>query len=62
MVGVKKGIAMTLLKIPCTIIFGFIIAVSLTAISAAAQTGVIAFRDDCTGLLYAMSKLKENKT
>jgi WD40-like Beta Propeller Repeat len=44
---------MTLLRTACTIIFGFII-VSLTAMPASAQTGVIAFRDDCTGLLYAM--------
>ena len=45
---------MTLLTIPRTIILGSIIVVSLTAMPASAQTGVIAFRDECTGLLYAM--------
>lgn len=38
----------------CAITFGVIGLAALTAAPASAQTGVIAFRDDCTGLLYAM--------
>jgi len=38
----------------CAITVGLILLASLTAESALAQTGVVAFRDDCTGLLYAM--------
>lgn len=38
----------------CAVTFGLILFASLTVESASAQTGVIAFRDDCTGLLYAM--------
>src|SRR5262245_20413375 len=44
---------MTLFKIR-TVSFGLIILGLLAAMPASAQTGVIAFRDDCNGLLYAM--------
>jgi len=45
---------MTLLRISRMITFGLIILIPLTVMPAFAQSGVIAFRDDCTGLLYAM--------
>ena len=45
---------MTFSRVPCTVIFGFIFLTSLRAIPPLAQTGVIAFQDACTGLLYAM--------
>ncbi len=40
--------------IPFPLTFGLILLAALAAMPASAQTGVIAFRDDCTGLLYAM--------
>ncbi len=43
-----------LFRVPFTITFVLIILASVTAMPVSAQTGVIAFRDDCTGLLYAM--------
>lgn len=43
-------------RIRCAVIFGLIIFASLASKSTVAQTstGIIAFRDDCTRLLYAM--------
>lgn len=53
---IQKGAAMKLSRIPCAVFFAVISLASLMSNSALAQnqTGVIAFRDDCTGLLYAM--------
>ena len=41
-------------RIPCTIMLWVILLAAVAALPASAQTGAIAFRDDCTGLLYAM--------
>jgi hypothetical protein len=45
---------MTLIRISCMITVGLIVLSSLTAVPALAQSGVIAFQDACTELLYAM--------
>jgi hypothetical protein len=45
---------MSLLRISCVITFGLMIAVPLTVMPAFGQSGVIAFQDHCTALLYAM--------
>jgi hypothetical protein len=45
---------MRLFRVTCTISLSLIILAAFAARPASAQTGVIAFRDDCTGLLYAM--------
>jgi hypothetical protein len=45
---------MTSLRISCIITFGLVILASFTVMPAFAQSGVIAFQDACTGLLYAM--------
>jgi hypothetical protein len=52
----ERGASMKLHRIRCAVTLGLIILASLTAKStfAQTQTGVIAFRDDCTRLLYAM--------
>ncbi len=41
-------------RIPCTVMLWVILLAAVAALPASAQTGAIAFRDDCTGLLYAM--------
>jgi hypothetical protein len=41
-------------RIPCTIMLWVILLAAVAALPASAQTGVIAFQDACTGLLYAM--------
>ena len=41
-------------RIRCTTALGFILVAAFAPPPVAAQTGVIAFRDYCTGLLYAM--------
>jgi WD40-like Beta Propeller Repeat len=53
---IEKGASMKLHRIRCAVTFGLIILASLTAKSTSAQnqTGIIAFSDGCTGLLYAM--------
>src|SRR5262245_20390625 len=45
---------MRLLRISCMITFGLINLAGLTVLPAFSQSGVIAFQDACTGLLYAM--------
>ena len=45
---------MRLLRISCMITFALIILAKQTVMPALAQSGVIAFQDACTGLLYAM--------
>jgi hypothetical protein len=42
------------LRIPCTIALCVILLAAFRVPPVSAQTGAIAFRDDCTGLLYAM--------
>ena len=41
-------------RMSCTITLSLIMLTALAASPASAETGIIAFRDDCTGLLYAM--------